>query len=405
MHAVIVSEEPCYPPTAGNRIRALNLMLQMANRHQITYICRDQGNASEAKQAGTFLKKHGITTIVVADAVRSKKGPLFYFRLAENLLSSLPYSVHLHNSPGIHEAIHTQAVRNKVDLWQFEWLPYLDALRGLPGARSVVMAYDVIALVWQRYHEIERNPLRRWYIRQQWHKFQRFERRIYHQTSRVVAVTADDARSIQTLYDVPRVDVVDNGVDIAHFQEVRGKRNPHQILFLGALEYRPNQDGARLLLDQVFPAVKGRHPTARLVIVGRKPPDWLRQRVAGLSDVELHADVPDVRPYLAASAVLAVPLRVGGGSRIKILEALATGLPVVSTRVGAEGLTLTPERDLFVAEQPEEMTAALCKALDNPERTRLTAAHGGEVVRKHYDWSVLGEKLEQVWQSVIRNSS
>jgi polysaccharide biosynthesis protein PslH len=405
MNAVIVSEEPCYPANAGNRIRALNLMLQMARRHQITYICRDQGDAGEGEQARSYLKQHGVTTIVVADRVSSKKGPLFYGSLARNLLSSMPYSVQVHNSPGVHQAIREHAARNKVDVWQFEWLPYLDALRDIPDARSVVVAHNVDALVWQRFYEIERGWLKRWYIRQQWQKFERYERRIFNQTSRVVAVTPDDAKLIQSLYGVPRVDMVDNGVDNAWFQSVRAERNPKQILFLGTLDYRPNQDAARLLLDEVFPAVKGRHPSARLVIVGRKPPEWLTQRAQGVADVELHANVPDVRPYLASSGVMAVPLRVGGGSRLKILESLASGLPVVSTRVGAEGLTLTPDRDLIVVEHAEEMTAALCRALDNPELLRQTAEHGGEVVRQLYDWTVLGDKLEQVWQSIVIHNS
>ena len=404
MHAVIVSEEPCYPPNAGNRIRALNLMLRMARRHRITYVCRDQGHGRDADETQLFLQGYGIETIIVHDPIQAKKGPLFYLRLAGNLLSGEPYSVKLHNSPRMHQAIRELAGSTAVDLWQFEWLPYLGALHGLRGReggpiRSVVMAYDVIALVWQRYHEIETQLLKRWYIRQQWRKFQAFERRIYHQATRVVAVSDEDASLIHRLYDVPNVAVVDNGVDNVHFQAIQAERNPKQLLFLGALEYRPNQDSARLLLDQLFPAVQARHPDARLVIVGRNPPEWLRQRVAGQSGVELHANVPDVRPYLASSGLLAVPLRVGGGSRIKILEALAAGLPVVSTAVGAEGLHLTAGRDLVVVQQAEEMAGALIQALDDPAALQRTGEQGRQVVQQRYDWSVLGEKLEQVWQA------
>ncbi len=367
MHAVIVSEEPCYPPNAGNRIRTLNLMLQLARRHRLSYICRDMGPGTDAELARTFLQDHGIATHIVRDPVHAKKGPLFYFRLAGNLLSRVPYSVSLHNSPLIHQAIRDLAGREPVDLWQFEWLPYLDALRGLPGARSVVIAHNVEALIWQRYAETETHLLKRWYIRRQWRKFQRFEKRIYHAASRVVAVSDEDANLIRRLYEVPEVAVVENGVDNAYFQagERRGvsppvpDRNPRQILFLGALDYRPNQDAVRLLLDHLFPAVQVRHPDACLVVVGRNPPDWLRQRVAGPAsrggqppEVELHANVPDVRPYLGASGVMAVPLRVGGGSRLKILEALAASVPVISTTVGAEGLHLTAGRDLILVEAP-----------------------------------------------------
>lgn len=403
MNAVIVSEEPCYPANAGNRIRALNLMLQMARRHAITYICRDQGRAGEGEQAQAHLKQFGIRTIPVVDPVSGKKGPPFYWRLARNLLSPIPYSVQVHNSPRVQQAIRDYAAGNRVDLWQFEWLPYLDAVAGLPGVRTVVVAHNVDALVWQRFDEIERGWLRRWYIRRQWHKFERYEKRVFNQASQVVAVTPDDARLICSMYGVASVDTVDNGVDYTYFQAVRAHRDPKQILFLGTLDYRPNQDAARLLIDEVFPAVQAQHPSARLVIVGRNPPVWLTQRVQGTAEVELHASVPDVRPYLASSGVMAVPLRVGGGSRLKILESLAAGLPVVSTRVGAEGLSLVPDRDLIVVERAEEIVDALCRALDNPEMLRETAERGGEVVRKCYDWSVLGEKLEEVWQSVVKD--
>src|SRR5207248_7650671 len=115
-----------------------------------------------------------------------------------------------------------------------------------------------------------------------------------------------------------------------------------------SLEWRPNLDAVRLLLDRTLPAVRAAEPDVRLSIVGRRPPAWLVQRARTEPGVELHADVPDVRPHLARAAVLAVPLRIGGGSRLKILEALGCGVPVVSTRVGAEGLDLRDGEHLTV---------------------------------------------------------
>ena len=156
-----------------------------------------------------------------------------------------------------------------------------------------------------------------------------------------------------------------------------------------------------LLLDDIFPAVRAQVPSARLSIVGRHPPDWLRRRVAATDFAELHADVADVRPYLRRSGVMAVPLRIGGGSRLKILEALASGLPVVSTRVGAEGLQLEDGRDLTVVERPEDMAAALVDCIRAPDEARRMAEHGRRVVRERYDWDVLADRLEAVWESVV----
>src|SRR5207248_5616112 len=133
-------------------------------------------------------------------------------------------------------------------------------------------------------------------------------------------------------------------------------------------------------------------------LVGRNPPAWLRQRVAALPGVELHADVPDVRPFLARSAAMVVPLRIGGGSRLKILEALATGLPVVSTRVGAEGLCLEPGRHLTVVDAVDDMAAALLRCLRGPGEARAQAERGRQVVLQRYDWDRLADRLEAVWR-------
>src|SRR5262249_13220937 len=135
----------------------------------------------------------------------------------------------------------------------------------------------------------------------------------------------------------------------------------------------------------------------KLVVVGRNPPDWLRDRIKNCPNVELHGSVPDVRPFIARAGVLAVPLGIGGGSRLKILEAAASGFPGVSTRVGAEGLELTPGRHLDVVEDCEGMAASLVAAIREPERMRKMAHEGRRTALVHYDWDALANRLEQVW--------
>jgi glycosyltransferase involved in cell wall biosynthesis len=267
-------------------------------------------------------------------------------------------------------------------------------------APRLLIAHNVDTLIWQRYHDNARGLLRRCFLGQQWHKFERFERRAFAAATRVVAVSPDDARLIREQFAMPHVDVVENGVDADYFQDRGGRRDPRRILFLGALDWRPNLDAVNLLLNKIFPAVRTAEHSARLVIVGRNPPAALRQKISGQADVELHADVPDVRPFLAECGMLAVPLRIGGGSRLKILEALASGLPVVSSRVGAEGLVLQPGVDYLLAEE-DRMAEALLQVMRQPERARATAAHGRQVVLSHYDWDALALKLEQTWEKCV----
>ncbi len=400
MHAVIIDGDISYPPTSGKRLRTLHLMLRLARRHRLTYIARGSGGPSEHREAAAFLRDHGIDTVLVEDPLPRKSGPGFYPRLAANLLSPLPYSAASHQSQRMRQAVAEYAVRHRVDLWQFEWTPYVGTLPR-PAAPRVLIAHNVDTLLWERYHATERHPLKRWYIRGQWRKFERLERRVFAEVDHVVAVSPEDADLVRAQFGVERVDVVENGIDRSFFADVRAAGSPSTLLFLGSLEWRPNLDAVRLLLDSIFPAVRAAVPGARLVIVGRNPPGWLGQRVRAIAGVELHGNVADVRPFLAASGVLAVPLRIGGGSRLKILEALACGLPVVSTRIGAEGLCLKPGRDLVVVDSAEQMAAALIECIRDPQRTHRLAESGRRLVLDRYDWEVLAGKLEAVWEKCL----
>jgi glycosyltransferase involved in cell wall biosynthesis len=396
LRVALVDEELPYPPVTGKRIRTLNLTLRLARRHQLTYICHRNADPQEGREAAAFFADHNIKTVVVDRAVPSKSGPGFYLRLAGNLLSPLPYSVASHNSNALREALARHAASNPVDLWHCEWTPYAEALRCVPG-RRVVIAHNVESIIWRRYHETEPNPLKRWYIGRQLSKFERFERRVLGAVERTVAVSDTDAERLERDFAVPRTSVVENGVDTGYFRPQPGLRDPARLLFVGSLEWRPNLDGVQLLLDRVLPAVRAQEPTTTLSLVGRNPPEALRRQVAALPGVELHGNVPDVRPFLASCGMLVVPLRIGGGSRLKILEALATATPVVSTRIGAEGLHLEADHHLGVVEQIEDLVGGIVLAIRAPEAAQAQAERGRQQVLERYDWDRLAEQMERVW--------
>jgi glycosyltransferase involved in cell wall biosynthesis len=373
-------------------------MLRLAPHHRIAYIARSSGNSEENRHAAQFLADHDIEPILVDDPIPSKSGAAFYARLAANMLSPLPYSAATHDTPRMRQAVRRYAAENVVDLWQFEWTPYLAALNGYPTAKKVLIAHNVDSLIWQRYFETEQSRLKRWYIKQQWRKFQRYEREAFAGATRIVAVSSEDAELVRNFFQCPHVDVVENGIDRSYFESVVPCHDPRRILFLGALDWRPNLDAVRLLLHRVLPAVRALEPEVRLDIVGRNPPPWLAERVAGQRGIALHANVPDVRPYLAGSGMMAVPLRIGGGSRLKILEALAAGLPVISTQVGAEGLRLAADQHLTIVADIEDMARAVVTCIRHPERAAAQADAGRAHVLAEYHWDVLAGRLEAVWE-------
>jgi glycosyltransferase involved in cell wall biosynthesis len=403
LHVAIVDEELPYPPTSGKRIRTLNLLRRLARKHRLTYLCHRNADPAEARRAVVQFAELGIATVVIDRAVPPRRGPGFYLRLAANLLSSLPYSVASHTSPALRDALREHARSQPVDLWHCEWTPYAHSLRGIVGPR-VVVAHNVESVIWQRYAETERNPLKRWYIRGQWRKFARFERTVLREVDRTIAVSDLDAARFRADFDIDRVGIVENGVDLHYFRPRPEWREPSRLLFLGSLDWRPNLDGVDLLLERVFPAVRAACPTAVLELVGRNPPAALRRRVANTPGAELHANVADVRLHLARSGMMVVPLRIGGGSRLKILEALASATPVVSTRIGAEGLLLEPDRHLCVVETIDDLVAAILGGIRCPGRLREQAGEGRQRVQELYGWDVLAAKLERIWIECVAAS-
>ena len=402
MKVVIVDGDVSCPTTSGKRLRTFHLMVRAASRHQVVYVGRCAPGSEEARTAPDALRQHGIESILVHHPVPQKSGAAFYARLAANMFSPLPYSVRSHLSTPMRQTLRDLAGRVQPDLWQFEWAPYLDLLDGDIAGRRLVIAHNVDTLIWQRYYETARGFLKRTFLKQQWRKFERFEQAAFRRADRVVAVSVEDARLIRERFGQPEVDVVDNGIDRAYFEQApRLTRDPRRILFLGALDWRPNLDAVDLLLETIFPRVRALAPEARLLIVGRNPPGGLVQRAASTPGVELHANVADVRPFLAECGTMAVPLRIGGGSRLKILEALGCGLPVVSTKVGAEGLCLESGVDYIQAEEGD-MAEALARAIHDPAAAQALADHGRGVVLATYDWEVLARKLEASWEKCLQ---
>lgn len=411
LNVAVLDEELPFPLTSGKRIRTFNLLSRLTRRHRVTVLCHRNPDREEAAAAESVFRDLGIQTVIVDRVVPPKAGPGFYTRLAGNLLSPLPYSVATHTSPALVEAVRRFATRSPVDVWHCEWTPYAQVLREAfvgpasnlshEGLAWSVMAHNVESLIWQRYTEAETNPVKRWYVRRQWEKFERFEHWAYSAAGIAIAVSHDDARLMRKRFAAGRVDVVENGVDVEYFKPQRDvERDPARLLFLGSLDWRPNLDAVAQLFDVIFPKVREKVPGATLALVGRRPPQWLKDRAATIPGVRLFADVPDVRPFLATCGMLVVPLRIGGGSRLKILESLATATPVISTRVGAEGLQLTADRDLVVNETPAEMTAAILEAIRQPEQFRDMAENGRRRVLDRYSWDPLAEQLDALWRTL-----
>ena len=267
------------------------------------------------------------------------------------------------------------------------------------GGRCVA---DLHRVMWLAHLAESNAPSERALVRE----LEETERRIVASYTRVTVTSAAEAARLEPLVPGTQVDVVPNGVDIGYFGAVRtmqGALEPAPtVIFTGLLSFEPNVDALRFFAADVWPLIRQRRPGTRFLVVGGGPVPTEVEVLASQPGIRLFVSVDDVRPFLASSTVAVAPLRIGGGTRVKVLEALAAGLPVVSTTLGAEGLDLTPERDLLLADAADEFARSVLKLLDSRTQAQELAAHGGDMVRRLYSWDNIRAEFGALLRQVLR---
>ncbi len=249
-----------------------------------------------------------------------------------------------------------------------------------------------------------RNPLRfpgAVYSFLQWRKLARYERSICSKAWKVIGVSRKDAEAIESLVPGLSVIVIPNGVDVPYYRDYPAVEDTAEptLVFTGKMDYRPNVDAMLWFVSEIWPSVKRRRPDVKLVVVGQKPHPKLRG-LGKMPGVSLTGFVPDVRPFMASASVFVVPLRMGSGTRLKVLQAMAMGKAIVSTSVGAEGLGVENGRELLLADSPEDFADAVVALLDDEALRRRLGAAAMEFVSERFDWSVIVPKMAEVYGEV-----
>ena len=395
MRILVLDEELPFPTNTGKRTRSFNLYRRLAARVQIRYVGYGEG-CSIAAEA---LRMAGIEPVAVPRRIPLKRGLAFYLRLCANLLSPLPYIVTSHYSGTYQDVVLENIKEFCPDLVLCEWTPYVIYAKGLVSVKKLVSAHNVEADIWRRYYENENNWLRRWYIRGQWRKVERFERAALAWVDGAVAVSDPDrTRLAEWTRELP-IAVVPNGVDLNYFSPMPQPELRWNLVFTGSMDWRPNQDAIRYFVRKIWPLLRSAQPKVKCTFVGRNPPASI-QSLAEVPGVHITGTVDDVRPYIEGAAVYVVPLRIGGGSRLKILEAMAMGRAVVSTTLGAEGLDVVHNRHIVLADGPHAFAEAVLKLMADPGRCQELGIHGRRLVEQHYGWDILAERFGRFMREI-----
>ena len=384
------------PPTFGAARRLHGLISHLASTHSLTLLALVDGGTdrSEEIRATGELCEH-VTVVendrrsgTLARRRGSKVGSLFSFQ---------SYERHAFRRPALQAALDDLIAREAFDVLQIESV-LLGGYR-LPAEIPTVLdehniEYDVLT----RTARSSGNVARRAYSLVNAAKLRREEEGLWRSVDGCAVPSERDAAIVRAAAPETHTAVVPNGVDTSFFLPRRPVGDERSILFFGALNYHPNVDALEFFAGQIMPRIRDLVP-ARLTVVGMGASP--RIHALGRDDIEIVGKVADVRPVLDDAAVVVAPLRFGGGTRLKILEAMAMARPVVSTTVGAEGISARDGEHLLIADTPEAFATAVARLLDDPSLRRAIGEAGRRLVEQHSDWRQSSEQLEQVYRAVI----
>src|SRR5579859_70687 len=334
-------------------------MRHLAKRHAITYLSFEDSSQTDADRSGMREVCERLITVPREDAAKGTWR--FYAGAARFVLDRAPYAVAKYRSPAYRSKLAELLARERFDAVVCDFLP---PVVNLPSARrfseggcpSILFTHNVEAEIWRRHVETAGNPASRALLAQQWRRMLRFEGDAIRRFDLVVAVSAADGRTFERLYPgalKAPVHVVQTGVDTAFFTPDGRPPERAHLVFTGSMDWLPNEDGMTYFCREILPRIRRTEPDATVSIVGRSPTPAVR-RLAEIRGVEVTGRVDDVRPHIARGAVYIVPLRIGGGTRLKIFEAMSMARAVVSTTVGAEGLPVTAGHDIVMADERSE---------------------------------------------------
>jgi sugar transferase (PEP-CTERM/EpsH1 system associated) len=394
MNILIVS--PNIPsPTWGASSRNYYLLKALANKHRVSVLAF--GEHSEKRELGdlSLLEDLTYSTQVITTKSSSKR----YQQLID-LLGGKSYALNAHTLVEVQDAINELFAHDVYDLVLFEGV--LSANYRLPGKVKVVIDQHNIEYELQmRTFEQETAWLRKWYSWLESSRLKPIELDLCRKADVVLVTSERERLKLNTLLPETFIEVVPNGVDIDKFNQIgKAEEVPNQIIFTGTMDYYPNIHAVLFFAQRCWPLIQAQIPDATWQIVGRNPPAEV-QNLAKLPGITVTGTVPDVYSYLASSTVAIVPLQVGSGTRLKILEAFAMRKAIVSTSVGHEGLSVVPEKHLLVADHPDEFAQAVVTLLNNPEMRTTLGNAGRSLVEAEYSWERCGAQLVQALETHI----
>lgn len=391
MKILWVKSDFLHPTSRGGQIRTLETLRRLHTRHEVHYIAFND----PAQPEGLARADEYCSQAYPVSGVVPKTSPRIALTFATNFFSPLPFAVGRWTLPAMRQTI--ESVRHRVgfDAVVCDFLAPATNFDSL--ADCVLFQHNVETMIWRRHAGHAADPLRRAFYRLQARRMFECEKKACLEAAHVIAVSETDAQLMRDLFGVSRITAVPTGVDTGYFRRPPEAAPPGtDLVFMGSMDWMPNSDGVHYFVREILPLIRKQIPTCSLTIVGRQPSAGIRDLAKSDPLIRVTGTVPDVRPFLWDARVSIVPLRIGGGTRLKIYESMAATVPVVSTTVGAEGLDVTHPSNIRLADTPQDFAAECIALLSRPVEAAVMAETALDLVTSRFSWESVTRMFEDV---------
>ena len=398
MNILWISPAFLHPTDRGGQIRTLGMMKELHKRHTIHFAALNHAGNPEGP-ARSHEYSTSFTEVIQTPPARNSLRILP--QLAASLFSPIPLAVARYASPELLHRLQTLVRSQPFDSIVCD---FLAAAPNTPDiSQAVLFQHNVETTIWQRHAETAASLPRKLFASLQAKKMEAYEREISRRSKFVIAVSSLDADRMKKMFAISNVSAVPTGVDLDYFHKPETPTN-NDLIFCGSMDWLPNVDAVEHFLLEIFPLIRAQRPQTTFVIAGRSPdPRVLRaaQSEPGVAQpgVTVTGSVPDMRPYLWGSKISVVPIRIGGGTRLKVYECMAASLPVVSTTVGAEGLAYTAGKDILIADTPAAFAQQCLTLLSNEPARQSIATEALTLVERSFSWASATAHFESILEA------
>lgn len=380
-----------HPTDRGAQIRTLGTLRELHKRHEIHFAAlNDPRNTEGPARSAEYCSRH----IVEEHSAPARRSFAIVPQLMKSFVDPMPLAISRYASAGLRRKIDALIADEHYDAMVCDFLAAAPGFSDL--SRCLLFEHNVETTIFERHAKQSRSFVARAFFQIQAAKMKEYERKICGSARHVIAVSEIDAARIRQMFGVDKVSSVRTGVDIEFFARPKEVSPVGDMVFCGSMDWLPNVDAVVYFVTEILPLVRKRLPAATFTIAGRSPDPRVIRAAEGLEGVSITGRVDDMRPYLWGSRISVVPLRIGGGTRLKIYECMAAGTPVVSTSVGAEGLLYDDGKDIALADDPQSFADACVRLLTDESARASMASHARQRAVQDLSWDAVSREFEAI---------